>query len=124
MKHYEGMKHYEVCSPTFDDGGSWDPPEPPEPRACFAFVEAETPAKAKAAALRLDEFAPWRDGGGNPFTGLTVRLSRCRHGICYCDNCRLDLECIACEQEFEAGQRAMEAEERAAIAAAKEQAHG
>ena len=92
------MKHYEVFSPTFDYGRSYDPPDPGEPMACFAYVEAETPSKAKAAALRLDEFQPWKRTADNPFTGLTVRLSRCEHGICYCDDCLgLDIECLACE---------------------------
>lgn len=100
------MKHYEVISPEMIVGRSYDPPDPGEPTACFAFVEAETPAKAKAAALRLDEFEPWRDWSDNPFTGLSVRLSRCRHGVCYCDRCAETVLCSVCEAEFEAEQEA------------------
>lgn len=97
------MKHYEVASPEMIVGRSYDPPDPGEPCACFAFVEAETPAKAKAAALRSGDFALWRDNVANPFTGLSVRLSRCRHGVCYCDACRAaGTSCAACEAELEA----------------------
>ncbi len=96
------MKHYEVYSPEFMMyGGSYDPPEPPEYGACFSYVKAETPARAKAAALRLDEFEPWRDGTDNPFTGLKVKLSRCEHGVCYCDDCAKVATCAACDRAFD-----------------------
>lgn len=96
------MKHYEVISPEMIVGHSYDPPEPGEPTACFAFVEAETPAQAKAAALRLPEFDLWKRNADNPFTGLKVRRSRCKHGYCYCDRCVEAAPCAVCGAELEA----------------------
>lgn len=97
------MKHYEVVSPEMIVGHSYDPPAPGEPCASFAFVVAETPAKAKAAALRTPDFALWLRESDNPFTGLRVRLSRCRHGVCYCDACcAAGASCAACEAEIDA----------------------
>lgn len=62
--------------------------EPPEYGCCVAFVEAGTPGKAKAAALKTDEFGKWREWhDGNPFKGLTASPTICPHGLCWCDIC-------------------------------------
>jgi hypothetical protein len=100
------MKHYTVVSgeigevvPVTDYGLG-----PTEYFCCVATVEAENQAKAKALALKTDDFSAWRrdTGGENPFTGLKVYDNICPHGKCQCEMCCPEGEptCPPCLVQF------------------------
>lgn len=90
-------RHYEVWASsqmTYDTFGY-------EPRGWFTYVIADTPARAKANALRSPDFADY-ECDGNPFKGLRVKLCLCPHGRCYCDMCEHDFgPCPDCVKEAE-----------------------
>ena len=94
-------RHYEVTSPVYlygDYNAGLLGGDPPEPRCAWGVFEAETPAKAKAQAIKDPDFRSWVDDADHPFRGLTVRLFRCEHGTCLA--CVEDEFCPECEAEF------------------------
>jgi hypothetical protein len=91
-------RHYEVWADRETLVDRWGF----EPRGFFEYVIADNPAQAKANALASPGFCE-RETDGNPFVGMRVRLSRCKHGLCYCDMCVAECgECPDCAAAVEA----------------------
>lgn len=89
------MTHYMVVSPdTNIFHGDYN--------ACVVCVDAPDKSKAKAAALRTSAFRRWLGQTENPFVGLKVYTTICKHGRCWCDMClAINGECHECELEME-----------------------
>jgi hypothetical protein len=85
------MPHYMVVSPEMASGFEYE--------ACVTFVDAPNKGKAKALALSSSEFSNWRGHTENPFRGLKVIKTVCKHGICWCHQCHPD-GCELCIAEI------------------------
>jgi hypothetical protein len=101
------LRHYEVFSPEMLTTSFY---EPSDPFRCWGVYLARSAKRARVLATQDKEFAEWvREARADrvpPFKGVTVRLARCEHGVCWaCHSSATSTGCEACDAEIRERER-------------------